>query len=438
MSKIGNSIANLISKYLPSALTIAVLLTILVLVAGIVFEKATFVQMITFWGDGLWRLLTFAMQMVLILVAGGTLAKANSVQKVLDKLGDIPTGNTQVVLMATILSCTGCYINWGFGLIISAIFGVILIKRQPNVDRGLVLAASYSGFLVWHGGLSGSIPLKLTSPSQKIQEIIGESSIGLDQTIFSGLNIALVLGTILSLIVINFFLSKLRFKPMQASLLEPKEDGNDKEVTQVNNIDHSIWVSGIFVFLGAAYLVVTLGGGKSLDLNAVILIFILLGVIAHKNLHNYQQSFRQSLNASSGIILQFPLYGGIMGMMNGSGLAVGMSSYFVGISSPETFLLNTYISAGILNFFVPSGGGQWVIQGPIILSAAKEFGVDFSRAATAIAWGDAWSNMIQPFWALPLLAIAQIELKDIMSYLIIIFIGAGAVASIIFLFSGVV
>ena len=158
----------------------------------------------------------------------------------------------------------------------------------------------------------------------------------------------------------------------------------------------------------------------------------MLGILLHGSPSKFYGSFKTSVEQSAGIILQFPFYAGIMGMMASSGMAQALSEFFVSLASRETFLIYTYISAGIVNFFVPSGGGQWVIQGPIILPAAKELGVSLPKAAMAIAWGDAWSNMVQPFWALPLLSIAKIELKDIMGYLVIIFLATGLVTSAIF------
>ena len=134
---------------------------------------------------------------------------------------------------------------------------------------------------------------------------------------------------------------------------------------------------------------------------------------------------RGAVDTSSGIILQFPLYAGLMGMMVDSGLAISMSQWFVEISTKQSFPVITFLSAGIVNFFVPSGGGQWAVQAPIVVPAANQLGVPISQAAMAVAWGDAWTNMIQPFWALPLLALSGLKLRQIMGYCIVILIWSG-------------
>jgi short-chain fatty acids transporter len=164
-------------------------------------------------------------------------------------------------------------------------------------------------------------------------------------------------------------------------------------------------------------------------MNIMIFVFLILSMIFNLTARSFLFSFNNSVKDSSGILLQFPFYAGIMGMMASSGLAASMSEFFVSISTENTFFLYTYISAGIVNFFVPSGGGQWAIQGPIILPVAKELGVSLSKASMAIAWGDAWTNIIQPFWALPLLSIGKIKLKDMMGYCVIIFILVGLLTS---------
>ena len=160
-------------------------------------------------------------------------------------------------------------------------------------------------------------------------------------------------------------------------------------------------------------------------------------VLLHGNASRFLFYFKQGVAQSSGIILQFPFYAGIMAIMKDSGLAVDLSQLFVSISNENTFLLFSYWSAGLLNFFVPSGGGQWALQAPIMLPAAKELGISLSDTAMAIAWGDAWTNMVQPFWAIPLLSIAGLKLKDMMTYSVFIFLGVGLVSSLVFVIMSV-
>ena len=119
-----------------------------------------------------------------------------------------------------------------------------------------------------------------------------------------------------------------------------------------------------------------------------------------------------------------------MGMMVGSGLVPVISDWFVSVSTPENFSLMAFLSAGLVNIFIPSGGGQWVVQGPVMIQAAQDLGIDTSRAAMAVAWGDAWTNMIQPFWALPALAIAGLQARDIMGYLFLVLVVSGVIITL--------
>ncbi|MEE2862128.1 MAG: TIGR00366 family protein, partial [Pseudomonadota bacterium] len=110
-----------------------------------------------------------------------------------------------------------------------------------------------------------------------------------------------------------------------------------------------------------------------------------------------------------------------------SGLAASLSEWFVSISTAQTLPFWSFIAAGIVNIFVPSGGGQWAVQAPVMLPAAQALGADLPRVAMAVAWGDAWTNLLQPFWALPMLGIAGLQAKDIMGFCVINLVVVGTV-----------
>lgn len=423
-------------RFLPEAYVFALLLTLLVFVGSILGKGHSFLETTRYWGDGFWNLLSFSMQMTLVLVTGFTLAKTKAVGGLLSRLASLPKSQSQAVFVVTLGSIVTCYINWGFGLVCSALLAVEVAKKLRRINYGLLIACAYSGFLVWHGGPSGSIPLKLTDPSVEIQSLISKSSVPLEESLFSGFNLALLFATVLGLLLINTWMSKTggeREIELSEDLARKKEEGKN---TLAERLEGS-WALGIG--LGALFLIYAwqkLALGSSADLNLVIFLFLGLGIILHTTPKKFMSAFQESLGGAWGIVLQFPFYAGIMGIMNSSGLAADMSNFFVSIATEDTFYLFAYLSAGIVNFFVPSGGGQWVIQGPIILEAASNIGgsVDPVKAAMAIAWGDAWSNMVQPFWALPLLAAGKCALKDMMGYCALIFLFIGVVQASIFYF----
>ncbi|MCO4754876.1 MAG: short-chain fatty acid transporter [Bacteriovoracaceae bacterium] len=435
MRTIARMFTSITKKYLPDAYIFALLLTLVVFVAGIVFMGHGPVAMVKFWGDGFWNLMNFAMQMALILVTGFTLAKTPLISKCLKKIASIPKNNVQAVLMVTFIACSACYINWGFGLIVSGLLALEVSKQLKKVNYGLLIASAYSGFLVWHGGISGSIPLKLTDPRDSIKAIIGSDFIGIEHTLYSNLNIILVVTTVATLLGLNAWMAKddenIRVVEIEKEAVVDKDETPNTFAAKVEN---SIVLNFIIVFLFLAYLVQHFINGGGIGLNMVIFIFLGLSIALHARPKRLLNAFNQSVDGASGIFLQFPFYAGIMGMMSASGLATALSELFISFSNQDTFLFFSYISAGVVNFFVPSGGGQWALQAPIILPAAKALGVDFANASMAIAWGDAVTNMVQPFWALPLLAAGKCSLREMMGYCAIIFIGVGLVQSIIFLF----
>lgn len=426
-----NCLSKLISRYLPDAFIFSLLITIFVLLCGIFFKGYTYLEMIRFWGDGFWNLLQFSMQMCLVLVTGLALAKSNPVSKFLLSLSNIPKNQTQSVLLLTFISYSSCFINWGFGLVVSALFAVALFKKTFNKNFGLLVAMAYSGFIVWHGGFSGSIPLKLTDPSEKIANIVNTKSIPLSSTVFSLYNILLVFGVLIILLTLGFLFSKIRTTQTYNESYSPTKPNIKTDTKSV--FENSTVFCFVICTFGLSYIFQSLYlDGKSFNLGLMTFTTFFIGLLFHKKISSYTTAFSDSISDSSNIILQFPFYAGIMGMINNSGMATDLSSFFISISDKDTFLMFTYWSAGVVNFFVPSGGGQWVIQGPIILSAAKELGISLPKAAMAIAWGDAWSNMLQPFWALPILSIAGLKLKDIMAYCVIIFLFVGIYSSLVF------
>ena len=435
LSSLPRFFTRVAQRYLPDAYLFAVLLTFLVFAAGVLFQGSSPLEMMRSWGNGFWSLLEFAMQMALVLVTGFTLAKTAAVSKLLRLIASLAKTNSQAVFIVTLASCIACYINWGFGLVCSALLARELAKSVQKVNYGLLISSAYSGFLVWHGGLSGSIPLKLTAPGPKIQEIIASSSISVKMTLFSRLNLIMVAVTVATLLLINLWMARDKDTIEEVDLyIEHQEQKQVSSDTPAGKLENSkalnLMISLFFLVYGFDYFL----SGAGLGLNMVIFIFLGLGIFLHFTPRSFLSAFNDSIRGTSGILLQFPFYAGIMGMMSGSGLAQSLSEFFVSISNESTFNFFTYLSAGIVNFFVPSGGGQWALQGPIILPAAAQLGVNQASAAMAIAWGDAWTNMVQPFWALPLLAAGKCELRVMMGYSAVVFIAIGIVQSALFLF----
>ena len=341
-----------------------------------------------------------------------------------------------------------CWLNWGFGLVVGAILAKEIAKKVKGVDYRLLIASAYSGFVIWHAGFSGSIPLQLASYSEAIgTQTAGAvtESIPTSQTIFSAWNLIIVIAII---IVIAFVNAQMHPTPEDTVTVDPKllaetetAKVTDKTVTPAEWLERFPLLSILVAILAIVYLIYTYKtkGSITLSLNIVNLIFLTLGIIFHGTPISYVNAITDAAKSAGGIILQFPFYAGIMGIMTATGptgqsLAGAISDFFVNISNQTTFPLFTFLSAGIVNFFVPSGGGQWAVQAPIVMPAGNALGVSPAVSAMAIAWGDAWTNMLQPFWALPALGIAGLGARDIMGYCAIVLIVTGIIIGCGFLF----
>lgn len=423
--------SGVMQRWLPDAFIIAIILTVIVFACGLAVEQQSVTQMANHWGNGFWKLLSFSMQMVLILVLGSILAMSVPVKRGLIAIAKLAKSPIQSIILVTLVSMLASWINWGFGLVVGALVAREVATLVKGVHFPLLIASGYSGMLIWHSGLSGSIPLKIASPSNDaLGQLLAGQTIEMSQTIFAWQNLTIIAAIVITVPILNLLMMPDSDKRIgfDAKVKQPKII--DKEtLTPAEKLEHSPVINYLLVAIGLLFLWQYFSQGNGLSLNTINLCLLLLGLAMHINPHNYLLAMKEAIGSSSGIILQFPIYAGIMGMMVGSGLAASMSEWFVEISSAESFPVYTFLSAGIVNFFVPSGGGQWAVQAPIVIPAATQLGVPINQAAMAVAWGDAWTNMIQPFWALPLLAIAGLNLRQIMGYCTVILIWSGMLIS---------
>ena len=442
--KIINGCVNFMQKYLPEPFIFAIILTFIAILVAMPVCQQSITEVISNWGGGVWNLLGFSMQMALVLVTGATLAAAPLIKKGISRLASMPKTPAGAIALVTGISAVACWLNWGFGLIVGAIFAKEIAKKLRGVDYRLLIASAYSGFVVWHAGISGSIPLKMASDvNELVKDTNGviTSVIPISNTILDYHNIIMVVVVTVALVVIN----SLMHPKTGIVTIDPAILNDDDSVganhhspespakTPATRLENSRILSALLALLGLLFLIISLFvKHKSFDLGSVILLFLFLGIILHKTPIAYVRSFGKSVSGAAGILLQFPFYAGIMGIITGvggSGICLGtvVSEAFVNISTSTTYPIYTFLCAAILNMFVPSGGGHWAIQAPIMFAAGDALNVDHGLTGMAIAWGDAWTNLIQPFWALPALAIAKLNAKDIMGFCLIDLVVSGII-----------
>lgn len=433
-----NFFVRLVRKYLPQPFTLAVMLSVIVYIMGMLIMKKSAHEMNQYWGKGFFSLYGFTMQMVLVLVTGHALASAPVMQRLLKALANIPKSPRRAVLFMAFVGCLTSYLNWAFGLIAGALVAKELAKN--NIGKGLhyplLVAAAYGGNVI--RGPSSSIPLVIATPGHFLEKLMGV--VPVTETLYSSWNLIITIVLVVTIPTIFYLMYPRKDElvvEIDPKLLVEEHIERKKEAidTPAQKMDNSIILTILVAFAGGWMLYDYFSKQPSFNLNLdiLIMIFMVFGIIAHKTLAGYANAINNAVKTSGGIILQFPFYAGMMGMMGSSGLAKWLSDLFVSISTAHTLPLFTFWSAGILNIFIPSGGGQWAVQGPIMMQAAHEIGASSAKVAMALAWGDSWTNQIQPFWALPLLAIANLGIRDIMGYCLMNAILVGIIVSVGFI-----
>ncbi|WP_410218729.1 short-chain fatty acid transporter [Paracoccus sp. (in: a-proteobacteria)] len=417
----------LMERWLPDAFIFVIVLTLVAALAAMLTQGTGPAELVRIWGNGFWELLSFAMQMLLVLVTGFILASSPPVKRVLARLAGLAKSRGGAILLVSVVSLAASWINWGFGLVVGAIFAKE-IARQVRVDYRLLVAAAYSGFVIWHGGLSGSIPLTIATPGHFTEAQIGV--VPTSQTIFAGWNLLIVALLFLVVPLVNRLMLPLEHEQV---LVDPEQLRDPAPAPRAARPSPAEWLetSPLLMVLigipGLVWLALHFAGGGALNLNVVNFLFLFLGILCHGTPRSLLAALDGGVRGGAGIVIQFPFYAGIMAIMVESGLAASLSEWFVSISTAATLPFWSFIAAGIVNVFVPSGGGQWAVQAPVMLPAAEALGADLPRVAMAVAWGDAWTNLLQPFWALPMLGIAGLQARDIMGFCVIHLVVVGAV-----------
>ena len=427
---ISKPAVKLVERYLPDPYIFVLLLTLIAAVAAIAVERQTPLAVLRMWGDGFWGLLTFSMQMLLVLVTGFMLASSPPVKRILQKIAGTAKSPGGAIILVTLVSLAASWINWGFGLVVGALFAKEL-ARLIKVDYRLLVASAYSGFVVWHGGLAGSVPLTIATEGHFSADQIGV--IGTGSTIFAFFNLAIVICLFIAVPLVNRMMlpDEKDSVYVDPKLLDDEPEPVGRITRPAEKLENSMPLALLVGVPGLLFLLdhFLLRGG-SLNLNVVNFMFLFLAIVLHRTPRNLLTSLNEAIKGGAGIVIQFPFYAGIMAIMVQSGLAQSMSEWLVSFATANSLPFWSFISAGIVNLFVPSGGGQWAVQAPVMLPAAEALGADIARVAMAVAWGDAWTNLLQPFWALPVLAIAGLKAKDIMGFCLIQLFITGIIISV--------
>ncbi|ELZ35251.1 short chain fatty acids transporter [Halorubrum distributum JCM 10247] len=453
--------SEVVERWMPSPFVFAILLTYIVYVAGLVGTDSGPVELLEFWYGGFWAFLGFSMQMVLILMTGFVIAYHPRVNAILQRLAEIPSSGAQAAAFVGFISMSLAWVHWGFSLIMGAIFaremGKVAHRKDINIHYPLLAVAGYMGLgLTWHWGISGSAPLQLTD-ANNIGEGTGfeflTSTVPAAETIFHPYALTLTALSIVFASAVLYVLAPSgdRAKGIteyvdEADLFDSAADGGratddaatdggtdaadaadpvdepPAEVADVpaERLNNSRIIGGLVALSGVAILALQFAGQGlgAFTLNAVNFGFLFAGLLIYQRPAYYRDRFNDAAGAAAGIVLLFPFFAGIQGIMASSGLALLLAEGLLEVSTAATYPVIAWVVGSVANLFVPSGGGEWLVVGPSVLQAAQELGVPYGQATIAYAVGDAHTNLLNPFWALPLLAITNVRAREMFGYAI--------------------
>ena len=420
----------LFEHLMPDPYVFAVLLTFIgALLAWWLAPNATPSSIVSAWYAGIFNLFTFAFQMVIMLVAGYALATAPLVHRGLTSLASLATTQASAISLTIIVSLIASWLNWGLGLVTAALLAREIAKRV-RIDFGWLVAAAYSGFVISTEGLSGSIALSQATHGSalNIVEKVTGHSLPLSETVFTRFNLIPIAVLFVVLPIIFRYLgpaddASLPTDPDRLFAEDKKKPITELPDTFGSMLDHA-WILNILLFLfGSAAIFLELRRTHaSVDLNLVIIVLLMLGLLLHWRPVAYIGAVKEAARITGPLILQYPLYGVLMGIITTTGLAAVISKVFIKYSTAHTLPFFTYLTSLVITLFVPSGGGHWAVQGPFAIPAAQNLHASLAGTTMSVAMGESVANMLQPFFALPILAIAGIKMRRMMGFMVVTFL----------------
>ena len=443
---LGGRLSAFTQRWIPDSWVVCMILTVLAILLAIVGAGAGLNETLLAWGDGMWALLELAMQFTIAMVAAHACVASRPVFKLLDRLASLPNRDRplQAVVLVGIYSLVTAYLNWAFCLVASALFVPFVARRNPKADIRVLVASAYLGLgTVWHGGLSGSAPLILATPGNPLLAPatgapVIDRLLPVTETLFVPFNLIylVIIGAVslVTVVALHPRRNAQTLTPEQAEQMMPV-----LPTTEPDGTTPAAWMEGFrgWIVLAAVLIgyslghsIVTRGFGATWTINAYNMVFLIGALLLQGRPRNLVRAVTHGATTASGIILQFPFYAGIFGVINNTGLGAWLGELFVQIATTETYPAIVYLYSGFMNLFVPSAGSKWLIEAPYLLPAAKELGVSATTTVLAYAYGDSTTNLIQPFWAIPILTVTGLRFGDVLGYTGLVAIACFAISMI--------
>jgi short-chain fatty acids transporter len=437
-------------RWIPDAFIFALVATVIVVVAAFTWTGSSAAQIIDAWGSGFWGLIPFTMQMSLVIITGHVLATSAPMRKVICAIASWPQTPRGAVALVAFFAMASSWFNWGFSLIFSAVLAREVARRVPHVDYRALAAATFLGLgSIWAQGLSGSAALQMATPGAlqpQIREIVSGGVVpgGLipfTHTIFLWQSFVAVFIEIVVVTLLMWLATPPAGRARTAAdlgvdLTDPEPTVIDRtRVTPGAWLEHSSILPIFVVALGGAYLVRYFMRApdaiNAITVDTVNLSFLLLGILLHRTPARLMQAVQAATPAVWGVILQFPFYAGIAGVVTGTHLSQQLAAVFVGVSNATTFPAVVAMYSAVLGVFVPSGGSKWIIEAPYVMAAAHELKVHLGWVVVAYDLGEALANLLQPFWMLPILGMLGLRARDVMGYTFVVFLALTPVVLIL-------
>jgi short-chain fatty acids transporter len=494
MKRFTNACVRYVERLMPDPFLLAVLLTVVAVLAVFVFVPGTSPGgLLDAWFGGVWgpnNIFAFALQMIIILVAGYTLAEAPIVQRGLDRVAALPKTQFQAAMVCFFAAAIASLLNWGLGLVVGALVARRVALRMPDIHFGYLVAAGYAGFIIWASGFSSSIALANTDPNSPLNVVqtLTNRSLTLWNALAQPANwvpVLVMLGVIP--LLLRSMLPSTVLRPDEALFEEdvpgrssrrtpsPDDDVDGDRAGEVDDVTpptgdgsaagtvetarrtetvtddvarptfaerlENMWL--INLLLAAAGLAYFVRSGFTLDITAMVMLFTVLGLLLHWTPARFIAAFTGAAKTAGPLVLQYPLYGGVIALLGYAptkdvhSLAVVISDGISAAANSSTLPFFHFLASNVITLFVPSGGGHWAVQGPVAVQSAIDLHQTspgyLGKLSMSVAAGEQVANMIQPFWLLPVLAIAKLNVRDVMGFTVVLFVVGLVVFGLAFL-----
>ena len=431
VANLGEGLSRFTQRWIPDSWVVCMMLTVIAILLAIFGAGAGLNEAVLAWGGGMWALLELAMQFTIAMIAAHACVSSRPAFRFFDWLASRPDVDrpVQAAVLLGAFSIVVAYFNWAASIVASALFLPFIARRNPKADIRVLIAAGYLGLgTVWHGGLSGSAPLILATPGNPILEPatgapIIDRLLPVTETLFNSFNLIYLL--VVSAVALGM-----------VAILHPRKNPRTLSEDQLQQIMPVLpevvepvtpaarieafrgWIFLAVILIGypLGHSLVTNGFGASWTINAYNAVFLIGALLLQGTPACLVRAFGNGARTASGVILQFPFYAGIFGIINSTALGNWLGELFVQVATTETYPLIVYVYSGFVNIFVPSGGSKWLIEAPYLLPAATELAVSPTTTLLAYCYGDSTSNLIQPFWAIPILTVTRMKFGDVLGY----------------------